>query len=140
MRKLALFFVLLLFAGRVEAGPLDWMKHHKRFLLMESAAIGAASIHAYGLHKCRHNNGVEVCSEGYGSAWAFFGVATGVNTIVLPAVAKSCWKDGHGKFCNILAYGGSATQMGYGIYQGRIHEKTERSEHFNTVTFDSVKH
>jgi len=101
---------------------------------MESAALGAAGLHAYGLHKCRHNNGVEVCSEGYGSAWAFFGVATGVNVIVLPAVAEGCWKDGHGKFCNIFAYGGSATQAGYGIYQGRIHEK-DNSDSFSSNSF-----
>ena len=123
MKRLLILF--LLFALPVKAGPLDWVKHHKRFLLMESAAIGAAGLHAYGLHKCRHNNGVEPCDEHYGAAWAFFGVVTGVNMVVLPAVAEGCWKDGHGKFCNIFAYGGSAAQAGYGIYQARIRREHE---------------
>jgi len=130
MKRLVILF--LLFALPAEAGPLDWVKHHKRFLLMEGAAFTGAALHYKGLNDCRKRNGPESCSEGYGAAWAFFGVATGVNIIVLPAVAEGCWKDGHGKFCNIFAYGGSATQAGYGLYQGRIYEENH-SDSFRTL-------
>lgn len=97
-----------------------WSGHHKRFLLMEGAALGAAGIHAYGLHHCRRVNGPEPCDLHYGAAWANFGIVTGLNLIVSPSVAEGCWKDEHGKFCNIFAYGGSAAQAGWGIRESRI--------------------
>jgi hypothetical protein len=116
--------LILFFALPAEAGPLNWAKHHKRFLLMEGAAIGAASIHAYGLHHCRQR-GVEKCSERYGSAWQFYAWTTGITVVAMPAVAEGCWRDGHGKFCNVLAYGGSAAQLGFGISQWRKEKHAE---------------
>jgi hypothetical protein len=121
MKRLLLIFLLL--AQPVSAGPLEWAKHHKRFLLMEGAAIAGASIHAYGLHHCRRTNGVEPCDEHYGAAWASYGILTGMNVIVMPSVAESCWKDDGGKWCNLLAFGGSATQAGWGIHEWRIKER-----------------
>jgi hypothetical protein len=111
-----------------QAGPLDWAKHHKRFLLMEGAAIGAASIHAYGLHHCRRTNGVEPCDAHYGSAWANFGMVTGLNVIVMPAVAEGCWKDDGGKWCNLLAYSGSTGQAIWGIHEWKIKTFKEKTK------------
>ena len=133
--KLCFLLLSLALAGRANAGPLDWAKHHKRFLLMESAALGASAIHASGLHHCRKLNGVEPCDSHYGAAWASFGITAGLTTIVLPATAEGCWasvltdankKDEGGKWCNLLAYGGSGAQAGFGIGQWRIHTKPER--------------
>jgi hypothetical protein len=133
MRKLAVIAALFL-ATSANAGPLDFIKHHKRFLFMEGAAIAGASIHAYGLHHCRRLNGVEPCDENYGAAWAGFGVSTGFTTIVFPAIAEGCWKsfdsvsstrDG-GKFCNIFGYTPSAVQASWGIHEATIHvQKTD---------------
>lgn len=124
MRKVLLLAAILLTTGRAEAGPLEWIKTHKRFLLMEGAAIGAASIHAAGLHHCRRT-GVENCQAKYGAAWASFGVITGMNVIVMPVLAESCWKNGEGKFCYIPAYGGSAAQFGFGVSQWRKEKHVE---------------
>jgi len=123
LRILILVSLCAALGGAAQAGPIDWAKHHKRFLLMEGAAVAGASIHAAGLHHCRHTNGVELCDEHYGSAWAMFGVWTGMNTIIFPAVAEGCWRDQQGKFCNIFAYGGSATQGAWGVHEAAIHKK-----------------
>ncbi len=124
-----LFLCLLFgFSSPANAGPRHWLAHHKRFLAMEGVAITGASIHAAGLHHCRRLNGVEPCDEHYGEAWAMFGIVTGVNTIVMPAIAEGCWKDQKtqnrsGKFCNIFAYGGSGTQAAWGVHEFFIRRK-----------------
>lgn len=123
-----LLFAILLTAGRAEAGPKHWIQHHKRFLLMEGAAIGAASIHAYGLHHCRRANGVEPCDSHYGEAWAAFGVVTGMTVVAMPIVAESCWRGGEGHFCDIFAYSGSAAQAGWGIHELTIRSKREKAD------------
>lgn len=113
MRLLALFLLCTL---PVHAGPLDWVKHHKRILFIEGAAVTAALVDAKGLHHCRQG-GVERCSEHYGEAWGFYGFFTGMNVIALPAIAEGCWKNGQGKFCNVFAYGGSTAQLAFGVDQ-----------------------
>jgi hypothetical protein len=40
-----------------------------------------------------------------------------MNVIVMPALAESCWRGGQGKFCYVLGYGGSVSQLGFGISQ-----------------------
>jgi hypothetical protein len=121
VKRFAILAAALLFSASIRAGPIDWAKHHKRFLLMEGAAIAAASIHAAGLHHCRNVNGVEPCDEHYGAAWAGFGVSTGFTTIVFPAIAEGCWRNSGGKFCNVFAYTPSAVQAGWGIHEATIH-------------------
>jgi hypothetical protein len=116
--KFAILFLLL--PGLAVAGPKDWVKHHKRFLLMESAAVAGASIHAAGLHHCRRHTGVENCDSDYGAAWATFGVATGFTVIAMPAAAEGCWKNEGGKFCNVLAYGGSQIQTWWGVHEWQV--------------------
>lgn len=120
MRRFLTLLLLLISSTSVEAGPLNWAKHHKRFLLMEGAAITAVSIHAAGLHHCRKVNGVEPCDLHYGSAWAMFGITSGITVIAMPAAAEGCWKGGNGKWCNILAYGGSVGQAAWGVHEWRI--------------------
>ena len=124
MRKLLLFALLL--PSVAQAGPLDWAKHHKRFLLMEGAAVAGASIHAYGLHHCRRTNGVEPCDEHYGSAWGGFAAATIMTVVVMPAVAEGCWKDQLGHFCDAFAYAPPVIQGAWGVHEARI--KTRREE------------
>lgn len=118
MKPLVLLFALF-FAVPAQAGPKHWLATHKRFLAMESAAIAGASIHAAGLHHCRHF-GVEHCDEHYGAAWAYFGIVSGMTVIAMPAVAEGCWKANQGKFCYLFAYGGSLAQTGHGIYEWRV--------------------
>jgi hypothetical protein len=118
IRKLFTIAALLIFTSTVNAGPIEWAKHHKRFLLMEGAAVGSAIIGAQGLKACR-STGVEKCTAHYGAAWATFGVGTGLN-FAMTGVAEGCWKNEGGKFCNIFAYGGSAVQAGWGIHEWRL--------------------
>lgn len=131
MRRALIFVVFCaLAAGHpASAGPLEWAKHHKRFLLMESAAVGGALLHAHGLHQCRRNNGVEPCDAHYGEAWASYGIVTGLNVIVMPSTAEACWKDGGGKWCYPLAFVGSAAQAGWGVHEWRIHAKDNTPDH-----------
>ena len=96
---------------------------------MEGAAFAGAGIHAAGLHHCRHTNGVEPCDLHYGAAWANFGIATGMNVIVMPSTAEACWKDGGGKWCYPLAFAGSAVQAGWGVHEWRIHAKDKTPDH-----------
>jgi len=121
LEKLAKVAALALFCcSTAQAGPLDWARHHKRFLLMEGAAVVSASVHAAGLHHCRRVNGVEPCDAHYGAAWASFGVVTGLNVIVMPSTAEACWKNDGGKACYPLACAGSATQTVWGVHEWRI--------------------
>jgi hypothetical protein len=122
MKRLLPFFLLVAFSAH--AGPKDWIQRHKRFLFMEGVAVAGASIHAAGLHHCRRG-GVERCDEHYGAAWAAFGFTSGITVIAMPAVAEGCWKNEGGKFCNILAYGGSATQAGWGVHEFTIKKNPE---------------
>lgn len=119
-RLVVLLFVVFTCSSSAVAGPKHWLAAHKRFIAMEGTAIAAASIHAAGLHHCRRVNGVEPCDAHYGLAWATFGISTGLTTIVLPAAAEGCWKDEGGKWCNLLAYSGSAAQAGWGIHEWTI--------------------
>jgi hypothetical protein len=120
MKRFLALLVLLLLVQPTPAGPRDWIRHHKRFLVMEGAAITGASIHAAGLHHCRHYAGVEACDAHYGAAWAAFGFTSGITVIAMPAVAEGCWKNEGGRFCNVLAYGGSITQAAWGVHEWRI--------------------
>ena len=128
MKHLLAVVVCLVLASSAPAGPLEWAKHHKRFLLMEGAAVAGASIDAAGLHHCRRTNGVEPCTAHYGAAWATFGITTGLTTVVLPSLAEACWKNDGGKFCYPLAYSGSVGQAAWGVHQWTIKKKPEDSK------------
>lgn len=122
MRRLAIIIAaVLLLAPCAPTNPLTrawhFVGHHKRFFIMEGVAIGAATVDAYGLSRCRQT-GVENCRAKYGAAWASYGFITGINVVAMPALAESCWKgDGSNKFCYVLGYGGSMGQLGFGIAQ-----------------------
>jgi hypothetical protein len=130
MRKFLMVLTLaLLTSSSAAANPFTWTwhwaGHHKRGLLMEGAALGAAGWHAAALHHCRTGN-VEVCDEGYGSAWAMYGFLTGVTVVALPAVAEACWRatdDDRG--CYAIAYGGSAFQAGLGGFNWAARREPE---------------
>lgn len=110
MRKIIILF--LLFAPPVEAGPLDWMKHHPKTMKL-LAAGAAAGVHAYGLHHCRLG-GVENCDGKYGASWGIFGAVTAANFVMIPVSEKLGGRQG-----DIMSYGGSAVQLGHGIVQWR---------------------
>lgn len=116
MQKLFILTLALFFAFPVSAGPLDWIKRHPTATAF-MAAGGAATFHALALRHCRQGS-VENCQAKYGAAWASFGVITGAN-FTMVAVSSSCRKDGHGKFCNVFAFGGSAAQTGFAVNQWR---------------------
>lgn len=120
MRSIILAILILLSSATASANPIDWIKHHKRFLAMEGFAITGAVVHYKGLEHCRKHFGPEPCDEHYGAAWGAYWFTTGVTTIALPAAAEGCWRNEGGKFCNILAYTGSATQLGWGVHEWRI--------------------
>lgn len=124
MRRLILILLVavsLLSPTPTPANPFartwHFVGHHKRFFIMEGFAIGAATVDAYGLSRCRQT-GVENCRAKYGAAWASYGFVTSINVVAMPALAESCWKgDSGNKFCYVLGYGGSAGQLGFGIAQ-----------------------
>lgn len=121
MKKLILVLVILVLVcvPGAQAGPLDWAKHHKRFLIMEGAAATGSVIHARGLKRCRVGD-VERCDEGYGSAWAWYWTMTTWSTVVSPAIAEACWKGTDDwKGCYFFAYNGAAYQTAQGIYDFR---------------------
>lgn len=125
MRILALLATLFL-ASAAQAGPIEWAKHHKRFLLTEGAAIGASAFTSAGVHHCREVNGVEPCLAHYGAAWATQGFDSGMIVIVFPAVAEGCWRDStpnNSPWCGILSWIPSAAEFGFGVKEWRTHEK-----------------
>jgi len=131
MRRLIILLVAVLALGcPVAANPFartwHFAGHHKRFFLMEGAALTGAALHYEGLNDCRKRNGPEACDEHYGSAYGFYWFVTAVNVVAMPAAAESCWKGDGGKFCYALAYSGPAYQAGHGIYEWRV-SHTERA-------------
>jgi hypothetical protein len=127
--------LLLLFAIPVQAGPLHWVSHHKRFLLMEGAATGSALIGAWGLSHCR-STGVEKCTGHYGAAWGIYGTGVGIN-FAMTGVAEACWKNEGGKECYIPAYGGSAFQAAWGVHE---YERRDNAEKPNLGSVEFVRH
>lgn len=125
MRNLLAFALLLLLPHAAQAEP-NWFHRHRRMLLVEAAAVAGASIHAYGLHHCRRTNGVEPCDAHYGEAWASYGIATGMNVLVMPAVASACWKDDLGHFCDAFAWAPPIAQGAWGIHEFKIKKKAEK--------------
>jgi hypothetical protein len=120
MKLFLLFLALSLCAPQGQAGPLNFLKRQFREHPTRTAfVIGglAAGVHAAGLEHCRQGS-VENCQAKYGAAWQSFAFATGANFAVIGA-AHGCWKEQNGKFCNLLGYGGSAVQAGFGINQFR---------------------
>lgn len=113
MRKTILFVVSLLFAFPVQAGPINWVKHHKRFLLAAGAVAGASIVQWKGTSYCQRGD-VEQCIEGYGSRRAFNGFSIGLSSAMLGA-AEGCWKNDGGKICYGLAYGFPVIQTAFGI-------------------------
>ena len=122
--------VALILATPTNAGPINWAKHHKRFLFIEGAALTGAAIHYKGLNHCRKVNGPEPCDEKYGSAYPMFWTWTGLSAIAFPAIAEGCWKDNpDAKFCNLFAYGSSVTQASWGIHEWSISKPRRDNEH-----------
>lgn len=123
MKKVVATLVLLLFSCQgVQAGPIEWIKRQSREHPTRTAfvvGVGAAVVHGLALRHCRQNFGPEPCDEHYGAAWAAFGFVTGANMAMI-GVSDSCRKNDGGKFCNVLAYGGSAAQTGWGIHEATI--------------------
>jgi hypothetical protein len=121
VKHLALAFLLAIFCSQsATAGPRNWTKHHKRFLLMEGAAITGAAIHYKGLNHCRKLNGPEPCDAHYGAAYGTFWFGTALTVVAFPAVAEGCWANQVGHFCDAIAYVPSGIQLGWGVHEWRI--------------------
>jgi hypothetical protein len=121
LRPTLALLALLLLSGSAQASskrphPFRWAKRHPTATAFLVAG-GAATIHRFGLAHCAQGN-VERCQAGYGARWQSFTAVTVTNFAVVSA-AHSCWKNDGGKFCNVLGYGGSAAQAGFGIDQWR---------------------
>lgn len=120
MRRLLLLCVVSgLWLSSASAGPIEWVKHHKRFLFMEGAAVAGAVIHHEGLSRCRRF-GVERCDAHYGSAWGAYWFTTGLTTVAFPATAEGCWKSQQGKWCGLISYVPSSIQAGWGVHEWTI--------------------
>lgn len=114
--KIALLTALLLFAIPAQAGPITWVKHHKRFLSAAGAVAGASIIQWKGSSYCQRGEH-ERCDLGYGSYHSNgFKIFTISMDGAMLGAAEGCWKDEGGKFCYALAYGTPAVQAGFGIH------------------------
>src|SRR6267142_133721 len=116
-RVFTCFLLLTIIAPLSSAGPLHWLKQHPKTSKLIAATI-AAGVAAAGLHHCRAVNGPEPCASHYGAAWQTYTWMTGAN-FAMVAVSEGCRKNDGGKFCNLLGYGGSTIQLGFGISQWR---------------------
>ena len=114
MRKLMILgLAALIAAGPVGAGPINWAKHHKRFLLAAGSLAGASVVQYKGTSYCQRGD-VERCIEGYGSRRTFNYFSMGMGVAMLSA-SEDCWKHDGGKVCYGLAYWVPATQVGLGV-------------------------
>lgn len=113
----SILFLSLLIAQVTQAGPIHWVKgqftNHPARTKLLTAGI-SAGVAAYGLHNCRSTRSVEDCDGKYGSAWVIFGAGTGLNLLMIPISEKIGGWQG-----NLISYGGSAAQLGHGIYEWR---------------------
>lgn len=103
---------LAMLMPQAEAGPRSWMRHHPVASKLIAAGV-AAGVGAAGLRHCR-TGGVERCDGKYGEAWAIFGINTGANLLMIPLSEKIGGVPG-----DLLSYGGSALQLGHGVYEWR---------------------
>lgn len=130
MKKLVLVCLILgLWCVRpVQAGPWEWAKNHKRFLLMEGAAVAGAVVQREGIKHCRLGD-VEQCPEGYGETWGWYWAITTWSVVVSPAIAEACWKStDDAKGCYFFAYNGSVYQTSAGIYDWRNFKPKEEKD------------
>lgn len=123
--KWFVLFLFLLAAPPAFSNPLKRVAHavttHKRFWIMEGAAIAGATVHAVGLRHCRRGD-VEQCDEKYGQAWAWYGFISGYSLIAQPAIAEGCWKENpDAKFCRLFAHSATAYQFSQGVLDFRAY-------------------
>lgn len=87
-----------------------------------SAAMGASSTAPWiGGNICRSNNGVEPCTEHYGSYNAWNGLITGASVFAAPAVFYGCRKEyQNSKWCWAIPAIVIAGNVGWGIHEARI--------------------
>lgn len=130
MRRRLIVMVVAAFvlATTSQAGPIDWIKTHKRFLLMEGAAVTGAVVQREGIKHCRLGD-VERCPEGYGETWAWYWIVTSWSVVVSPSIAEACWRStDDAKGCYFFAYSGSAYQTSAGIYDWRNYKPKEERD------------
>ena len=128
MKKLFVAIALFFTLGQiVKAGPFDLFTHPVRTVKQHPvvgkilAAGVAAGVHAYGLHHCAQGD-VERCQAGYGSRWASYGVTVSLNALFIPLSEKIGGKQG-----DVISYGGSAAELGFGIQQWRNYKPENSS-------------
>ena len=130
-RWLVLLILLCLSAESALAAPwykkpFDWAAHHKRFLIMESAAIGATVLEAKGMNHCRQGD-VAVCYMHYGSGNAGIGIDAGLSIVLMPALAAWEWKDEkNSKLGYAIGFAVPAYQAGQGIKQYNTFKPKEK--------------
>lgn len=68
----------------------------RNFWLVTTGSAGASVLATLGGIHCRHRNGVEPCTEKYGSFAAFEGIRFGFSAIVFPAIGYAWKKEDQG--------------------------------------------
>lgn len=125
MKRLTILF--LLFALPAQAGPKDWIKHHKRFLLAVAAEGGAFAVQYKGTTYCQRGD-VERCNEGYGSRRAFDWFSISMGAAMIP-LSEKCHKEAGPKpACWGLAYWVPAAQTAFGIHDYLNYRPKEKNE------------
>jgi hypothetical protein len=111
LRTLLLF---LLFTLPVNAGPIKFVKEHKRFFKMELANAAGVTINAIGTAHCRTGD-VENCTGHYGAAWATFAVQATMGLVVAPTLAEWSWRDGDKTLGYVIGYTPAAFNAAWGV-------------------------
>ena len=117
MKLKAVFLMLALIAAAspANAGPKNWLKHHKRISERIVAATVGTIVEEKAVTACSIGN-VEKCIEGYGSRRTFANILA-VASFTFVGVSYACDKNQpNWWFCDVLGNGFPALQIGLGIH------------------------
>lgn len=92
-----------------------------------SAAMGASSLGPWvGGNICRSNNGVEPCTEHYGSYNAWNALLSGASVFAAPALFYGCRKENrNARWCWFIPAAVIGGNLGWGVHEALI-DKPER--------------
>jgi len=117
MKKTLALVTLLLLPASLQAGPIHWLKEHKR-VTVALAVLGATSLAQWRASEyCRAPGfDVERCEVGYGSSKTFNAITIGIGVGMFGA-GEACRKDQPGWwFCPAMQYAVPAAQTTFALH------------------------
>jgi len=102
MKRLSALVLVLFLCTPAQAGPISWLKRHKRLAFEAGALVGASILEAKASTYCRRGD-QERCFGGYGGPNAPLAVNTSVGTGLFFAAQKCHAEQGNWWMCYGLA-------------------------------------